>query len=69
MSEGQRRLQEAFEKAKERDALDAALPFSTNLPSSSTANTLHPEHDEENKQSVLLRICIASDFMLIRSIF
>lgn len=54
MSEGQRRLQEAFEKAKEHDVLDAALPFSTNLPSSSTAITLDPENDEENKQLVYL---------------
>lgn len=46
MNEGQRRLQEAFEKAKEHDALDAALPFSSKLSSSPTVNMLETESEQ-----------------------
>ncbi|CAO3631310.1 unnamed protein product [Mucor hiemalis] len=52
MNEGQRRLQEAFEKAKEHDALDAALPFSSKLSSSPTVNMLETESEQLGEEDL-----------------
>lgn len=58
MNEGQRRLQEAFEKAKEQDTLDTALPFLRDSLSVSNKD------NAEDKQLVHLKNKYFSRFFL-----